>query len=70
MLPRLAETKTSLCVHTVVLELNLDGLPNNVIHVMRISSKDEVTVKLNAVPRVMLCSAVADLSGCSSQMCH
>jgi hypothetical protein len=46
------ETKTNLSVHTVGIELNLNGLPNNAIHVLGFSGKDGGIVKLNAVSRV------------------
>jgi hypothetical protein len=34
------------------MELNLSGLPNDVIHVLGSSGKDEGIVKLNAVSQV------------------
>jgi hypothetical protein len=32
-LPRLAETKTNLSVHIIGIELNINGLPNDAIHI-------------------------------------
>lgn len=48
-LPRLAETEAHLSIHTFGMELNFNGLPNNAVHVTRLSGKNEGSVKLNAV---------------------
>jgi hypothetical protein len=44
-LPLLAETKTNISVHVVLMELNLNGLPNNAIHVSGFSGEDGRIVK-------------------------
>jgi hypothetical protein len=51
-LPLLAETKTNPSVHTVGMELNLNGLHNDAIHVSCFSGMDGGFVKLNAVSQV------------------
>jgi hypothetical protein len=51
-LPCLVETKTHLSVHIVGMELNLNGLPNDAIHVSGLIGQDGGTVKLNAVSQV------------------
>jgi hypothetical protein len=51
-LPLTAEKKTHLSLHVVRMELYLNRLPNNAIHVTGLSGKDGGTVKQNAVSRV------------------
>jgi hypothetical protein len=51
-LPCLAVTKTNLSVRSVGMQLNLDGPPNNAIHVSAFSGEDGGNVKFNAVYRV------------------
>jgi hypothetical protein len=51
-LPCLAETKTNLSVHIVGMELNLNGLPNDAIHVSGFSREDGGFVELNAMSQV------------------
>jgi hypothetical protein len=48
----LLRQKTNLSVHIVGMELNLNGLPNDVSHVSGFSGKDGGFVKLNAVSQV------------------
>jgi hypothetical protein len=48
------------------MEVNLNGLPNDAIHVLGLSGEDGGIVKLNAVSQ---CSAIPDLSGYSRWMC-
>jgi hypothetical protein len=43
-LPCLAETKTNISVHTIGMELYLNGLYNNAIHVSGFSDEDGGTV--------------------------
>jgi hypothetical protein len=52
--PCLAESKNSISVYIVGMELNLNGLPNSVIHLSSFSGEDGVIMKLNAVTRVDL----------------
>jgi hypothetical protein len=47
-LPCLAETKTHLSVHIVWMELNLNGLTNEAIHILDLSGEDGGTVKYDA----------------------
>jgi hypothetical protein len=51
-LPWLAETKANLSVHIVGMELNLNGLTNDAIHISGFSGTYGVSVKLNAVSQV------------------
>jgi hypothetical protein len=51
-LPRLAEAKVTLSVHIVGMELNLNSLPNDAIHVSGFSGEDGGLVKLNVVSQV------------------
>jgi hypothetical protein len=51
-LPWLAEAKTNLSVDIVGMELNLNGLPNDVIYVSCFSGEDGGIVKLNVVSQV------------------
>jgi hypothetical protein len=51
-LPWLAETKPHLCIHIVGMELNLNGLLNDAIHVLGLIGYDGGTVKLNVVSQV------------------
>jgi hypothetical protein len=51
-LPWLAETKPHLSVHVVGMELNLNDLPNDAIHVSGLGGKDGGAVKLNAMSQV------------------
>jgi hypothetical protein len=53
-LPWLAESKDSISVYILGMELNLNGIPNSVIHVSSFSGEDGGIVKLNAVTRVDL----------------
>jgi hypothetical protein len=48
-LPRLAGTKPHLSVHIAGMELNLNGLPNDVIHISGLGGEDGGIVKLNVV---------------------
>jgi hypothetical protein len=52
MLPSPVETKPNLSVDIVGIELNLNDLPNNAIHVSGFSGEDGGFVKLNAVSQV------------------
>jgi hypothetical protein len=51
-LPCLAKRKTNLSVHIVGMVLNLNGLPNDAIHVSGFSGEDGGFVKLSAVSQV------------------
>jgi hypothetical protein len=51
-LPSFVETKPHLSVHVVVMELNLNGLPNDVIHVLGLGGEDGGIVYLNVVSQV------------------
>jgi hypothetical protein len=44
--------KTNLSVHIVGMELNLNGLPDDAVHVSGFSGEDGGFVKLNAVSQV------------------
>jgi hypothetical protein len=48
-LPCLTEAKTNLSVHVVGMELNLNGLPNDVVHVSGFNGEDGGFVEPNAV---------------------
>jgi hypothetical protein len=48
----LAETKTNLSAHIVGMELNLNDLPNDVIHLSGFSGKDGGILKSKAVSQV------------------
>jgi hypothetical protein len=51
-LPRSVETEAILSVHSVVLGLNLNGPPNNAIHLLCFTGEERGIVKLNAVSQV------------------
>jgi hypothetical protein len=50
--PCLAEANTNLSVHAVGMELNLNGLPNDAVHVSGFIGEDGGFVELNAVSQV------------------
>jgi hypothetical protein len=51
-------------------EFNLNGIPNNPIHESGFCGEDRGIVEMYVAFLPDLCSATADLSGCSSRMCH
>jgi hypothetical protein len=51
-LPCFAEAKTNLSVHIVGMELNLNGLSNDAVHVSGFSGEDGGFVEMNAVSQV------------------
>jgi hypothetical protein len=51
-LPFLAEAKTNLSVHTVGMELNINGLPNDAVHLSCFSGEDGGFAELIAVSQV------------------
>jgi hypothetical protein len=51
-LPCLAEAKTNLSVHVVGMELKLNGLPNDAVHVSGFIGEDGGFVELNVVSQV------------------
>jgi hypothetical protein len=51
-LPCVAEAKTNLSVRIIGIELNLNGLHNDAVHVSGFSGEDGGFVELNAVSQV------------------
>jgi hypothetical protein len=51
-LPCFAEAKTNVSVYIVGMELNLNGFPNDAVHVSGFSGEDGGFVELNAVSQV------------------
>jgi hypothetical protein len=70
LLPCYPETKATLPVDIVRVEFNLNGLHDNALNISGFCDEDGRSVELMWCPWLILGSAIADLSRCSSQMCR